>query len=85
MFKHRTSPTFSRANILVLSSDFGLRTGSPEGLRQPLGLLQARGESYAAHRAILLIGAPSGSSDVPSYNALDWKYVEVFDHHAPAL
>lgn len=51
---------------------------------QSLGLLQACRKSYAAHRAILLIGAPSGSSNVASHNALDWKDFETFDHHTPA-
>lgn len=65
------------------TSAFVLRV--QRGYGSLLGLLQARRESYAAHRTILLIEAPSGSSDVSSYNALDWKHVEAFDHHAPAL
>lgn len=52
---------------------------------QPLGLLQTRRKSYTTHRAILLIGAPSGSGNVSSHNALDWKHFEAFDHHTPAL
>lgn len=84
-FKLRKSANFRRTDVLVLSSDFGLRIRSPEGLLQLLGLLQAWRKTSAAHRAILLIGAPSGPSDVSSYNALYLKHFEAFDHHTPAL
>lgn len=84
-FKLRMSPTFCRTNVLVLFPRFGLRTRSPEGLLQPLGLLQACRESLTAHSAIHLIGAPSRSSDISSHNALDGKHFETFDHHASAL
>lgn len=84
-FKLRMSPTFRRTDVFVLSSRFGLCTRSPEGLRQPLGLLQACREGPAAHCAILAIGAPSRSGEISSHNALDGKHFETFDHHASAL
>ena len=83
--KLRMSLTFRRTDVLVLFSRFGLRTRSPEGLLQPLGLLQACREGPAAHGAILSIGAPSRSGDISSHNALDGKHFETFDHHASAL
>ena len=83
--KLRKSPTFRRTDVLVLSPDFRLSTGGPEGLLQPLGLLQACRKSSAADRAIPLIGTPSGSSDVASHDALDWEYFEPSDHHGPLL
>lgn len=54
-------------------------------MRQPLGLLQACWKSSTAHRTVLLIGAPRGSCEVSSYNALNWQHLETLDHHAPAL
>lgn len=84
-FKLRESPTFRRTDVLVLSSNFGLRARSPEELLQPLRLLQSWKKSSTAHHAILLIGAPSGSSDLSSHNALDWQHFETFDQHASAL
>lgn len=54
-------------------------------MRQPLGLLQACRKSSAAYRSILLIGAPRGSSEVSSYNALNWQHFETLDYHAPVL
>lgn len=83
--KLRKSPTFHRTDILVLPSDFRLGTGSPEGLLQSLGLLQSCRKSYAADRAIPLIGTPSGSGYVSSHDALDWKNFQAFDHHGPVL
>ena len=83
--KLRESPTFRRTDILILSSTFRLGTRSPKGLLQPLGLLQACRQSSAADRTIPHIGAPSGSGDVSSDNALDWKDLETLDYHRPAL
>lgn len=52
---------------------------------QPFGLLQACGKSSAAYCAVLLIGTPSGSRDISSHNALNWKHFETFNHHTAAL
>ena len=83
--KLRKSQTFRRTDVLVLSPEFRLSTGGPEGLLQSLGLLQACRKSSAADRAIPLIGTPSGSGDVASHDALDRKYFEPCYHHGPVL
>lgn len=84
-FKLLQSPTFCSTDVLVFSSNLRLGTRSPKGWLQPLGLLQACRESLATDGATPLVGTPSGSGNVSSHNALDWKYFEPFHHHAPVL
>lgn len=63
----------------------GLSGGRPDGLLEPLRLLETRRHGHAVHGAVLLVLGPCGAGDVAAHDRLEGHDGVAADLHAALL